>query len=263
MHQNTTTSQRQGTFLPTASSMLFLGILLFAMLCSAPALASEQIGAVDTVTGECLIVRGEERFKAELNQPIMLKDEVSTKMGAQISILFVDETRLTLDESSHASIDNYVYSDKNSDLLFKFTKGTFRTITGGIVKRNPEGFNMETPLASLGIRGSDIYAIVQPTGEEAGALHLGDNHTLEIETPIQAASIRESGLRVRIFTNGIISPPSAIPPAMYERMEGLGPSPQPAPATEGSVTPTAPRVQTTVPAIIPKPEKPRPHLPYP
>lgn len=227
-----------------------LAILLLATLIPISlAEASDAIGAVDNAVGECRVVRGDETLAAEKDLPIALKDEVSTGKGAELSILFADETTLSLSESSHASIDSYVYSDKSSDLLFKFTQGTFRTITGEIVKKNPEGFNMETPLASIGIRGSDVYVIAQPGGEEVGANHLGENHYVEIRTERQTAYITKSGMRVRISPDGTISPPSNIP--------SQGGTPP-----RSKSTPTSTLPSTTIIPKQPTVQHP-PKLPYP
>lgn len=201
----------------------------------APALAADPIGAVDAVTGECRIIRGGDSLAAEQEQPVMLNDEIATGADGRISIIFLDDTVLSLDESSHASIDDYVYSEDASNLLFKFTKGTFRTITGEIVKQNPEGFNMETPLVTIGIRGSDVYAIIQPEGEETGALHLGEGHALEVKSEVQSIRITESGMRVKIAPSGIIFTPTRIPASMLNNMLNLG-SPAPSGTSGASGT---------------------------
>jgi hypothetical protein len=211
-----------------------LALLAILILSAVPAWATEQVGSVRVATGECLIVRENKTLAAEQDQPVMLKDELKTGAGAQLSVLFKDETTLTLDESSHASIDTYVFDDSNAELLFKFTQGTFRAITGEIVKANPEGFNMKTPLATIGIRGSDVYSIVQPDGEEAGALHLGPSHALEIKTAKQVLRITQSGLRSRISVTGIIFKPTAIPPTMFNSILRLGSAPKAAPKTDSA-----------------------------
>ncbi|BDQ34356.1 FecR family protein [Pseudodesulfovibrio portus] len=216
---------------------LFAFLLSAGLLLCGPAMAADSIGAIRSATGECSILRDGDTLTAEVEQPVMLNDEVSTGENAQLSIVFLDETVLTLAESSHAAIDNYVYSDDASNLLFKFTKGTFRTITGTIVKQNPEGFNMQTPLATIGIRGSDVYAIVQPEGEEAGALHLGESHALEVSTPLQTVRITESGLRVRIAPTGLIFAPTRIPPSIFNTMLNIGSATPAAPSGGEAATP--------------------------
>ncbi|MGE4192979.1 MAG: FecR domain-containing protein [Pseudodesulfovibrio sp.] len=223
--------------------------LLFLLLAGAsPARASEPVGTVTVANGRCVILRGGQSLDAAVNQPVMLKDEVDTDKGAELSILFSDQSRLTLDESSHAAIDTYVFNDSNAEVLFKFTKGTFRAVTGEIVKANPEGFNMETPLATLGIRGSDIYSIVKPDEEEAGALELGEGHALEIKTSKQTMRITKSGMRTRILPTGIIFMPTAIPPSMFNAILRLGASAPSAPAPAGNAAPAQSRSSSEAPA---------------
>ncbi|AMK11300.1 FecR family protein [Pseudodesulfovibrio indicus] len=228
---------------------LFLLFLLLAGV--SPARASEPVGTVTVANGRCVILRGGQSLDAAVNQPVMLKDEVDTDKGAELSILFSDQSRLTLDESSHAAIDTYVFNDSNAEVLFKFTKGTFRAVTGEIVKANPEGFNMETPLATLGIRGSDIYSIVKPDEEEAGALELGEGHALEIKTSKQTMRITKSGMRTRILPTGVISMPTTIPPSMFNAILRLGASAPSAPAPAGNTAPAQSRSSSEAPAPAP------------
>lgn len=218
-----------------AVAVLFLFFLFLAGV--SPARAADPVGTVTVADGRCLILRDGQSLDAAVDQPVMLKDEVETDRGAQLSILFTDESRLTLDESSHAAIDTYVFNDSNAELLFKFTKGTFRAVTGEIVKANPEGFNMQTPLATIGIRGSDIYSIVKPDEEEAGALELGEGHALEIKTSKQTVRITKSGMRTRILPTGVIFTPTAIPPSMFNAILRLGAAAPSGPTPSGSAAP--------------------------
>ena len=223
-------------------------ILIALILLAFPAFAANQVGVVQSANGECVIIRDSQSLAAEPDQPILLKDELTTGPGAQLSVLFKDQSTLTLDESSRAAIDTYVFDDSNANLLFKFTQGTFRAVTGELVKANPEGFNMETPLATLGIRGSDIYAIVQPDGEEAGAIELGEGHALEVKTARQTVRITESGMRVRISVTGIIFQPTPIPPSMFNSIIRLGTASKPvapAPAAPAPTVAPAPTLKTT------------------
>lgn len=238
-----------------AATVLALIILLLAGL--SPARASEPVGTVTVADGRCLILRDGQSLGAAVNQPVLLKDEVETDKGAQLTILFTDQSRLTLDESSHAAIDTYVFNDSNAELLFRFTKGTFRAVTGEIVKANPEGFNMETPLSTLGIRGSDIYSIIKPDEEEAGALELGEGHALEIKTAKQTLRITKSGMRTRILPTGVIFTPTAIPPSMFNAILRLGAAAPSAPAPAGSAAPATPQSRSSSETQSPAPLKSR------
>jgi len=245
---------------PKKFTITFLILIAISTALSLPAKAAKQVGAVEQVSGECSIVRDGQKIDAKRTQPIQINDEISTKAKAEITIRFKDDTQLILGESSHASIDAYVYGGADSNLLFNFSTGTFRAITGKLVEANPEGFNMKTPLTLLGIRGSDVYVLVGMVGEEAGALDLGPNHALEIKTAKQTTRITKPGMRAKISFSGVISSPSPIPPGTVTNMKKLGTAPPSTPKSGGKPS-VIPHVPTT-PNIHIKPPSPS-HPPRP
>jgi hypothetical protein len=135
--------------------------------------------------------------------------------------MFEDKTRLVLGESSKMTIDQYVYSGKKSGLLFDLSHGMFRTVTGKIVEANPEGFNMRTPLATVGIRGSDVFAHVESERNRVGALSLGQGHVLQLRTGEASQDIGEGGLYSRIGPDGSIGAPKPIPPLLMQMIPSL------------------------------------------
>jgi len=243
--------------------VIILFVLFLSTILGLPAKATEQVGAVERISGACLIVRDGQKMDAELNQTILVNDKIRTKAKAEITIRFKDETQLMLGESSNASIDIYVFDDVESNLLFKFSMGTFRAITGKLVEANPEGFNMTTPLSTLGIRGSDVYALVGIGGEEVGVLDLGPKHALEIKTAKQSIRITKPGKQVQISFSGTISPPSAIPPSTLSNIKKMGTtSPPPSKGTKKpTVTPHIPPVPyiPTLPPSSTHPPRPKIH----
>ncbi|MDZ7665905.1 MAG: FecR domain-containing protein [Desulfotignum sp.] len=79
--------------------------------------------------------------------------------NGKIDIEFLNNTTLSLGKNSEVTIDAYVYDPENgsnSNLLLDMGKGIFRTITGEIAKQNPDNFNLKSPLALIGIRGTTI-----------------------------------------------------------------------------------------------------------
>lgn len=234
------------------TTILWAYLLIFC----AAAHATETIGTVYQQEGQCSIIRNGQTLAAESGASIQLNDKVKTGLQAKLAIRFEDDTELMLGSQSSAVIDAYVYAGADSNLLFKFSTGTFRTITGEIVKQNPEGFNMLTPLTTLGIRGSDVYALVGMIGEEAGAMDLGPGHTLEISTPGQTVSISQPGLRSKISPTGIISPPSPIPPRILNQMKKLAAPPATPKMNSKKPAPHVPPAATTTTIIVPPPPAP-------
>jgi CshA-type fibril repeat protein/VCBS repeat-containing protein len=105
--------------------------------------------------------KGSEVFQGEI---------VLTGDGSRLEIEFADKTILSQGEDARVELNDYVFDPQGSDsnLLFNMMTGTFRAVTGEIVKQNPERFNLTTPLATIGIRGTTIVATVNEQGESIG-----------------------------------------------------------------------------------------------
>jgi len=248
----------------TRSNHCIVILLIFVAVTAlvASAKANEHIGIVKEVSGACSIIRANQTIVAKRDLQVMLNDEISTKTKSQISIRFKEDTQLILGETSRATIDTFFFSGADSDLLFTFSTGTFRAITGKIVEANPEAFNMQTPHTTLGIRGSDVYALIGIVEEEVGALDLGPNHVLEITTAKQTVKITKPGLRSKISFSGVISLPSPIPPKRLKQMKSLG---TPAPPTPKGKTnhKSIPQFPATPTRVIVTPPPPPPSSPKP
>lgn len=104
-----------------------------------------------------------------LDSPIYADDIITTGAdGSAVEIHFNDGAILSQGPNSHIEIDDYVFDpvDSTGKMVIKLMEGTIRSVTGTIVDANPEGFSIETPLATIGIRGTTTGHIVGPDGQE-------------------------------------------------------------------------------------------------
>ncbi len=150
---------------------------------AADAPAEEPAGYVDAVTGKAQAahpVYGKRGLDPE--SPVYQGDLVETAPESALRIVFRDQTSLEMRASSSLTIAEYVYDpgDKSlGRLLVKYAQGVFRAVTGAIVKENPGRFSLEAPLASVGVRGTEIGSQVA-SGRELHALLSG--------TPIEVSA---------------------------------------------------------------------------
>ncbi|MUM77246.1 hypothetical protein GKC30_06345 [Pseudodesulfovibrio sp. F-1] len=89
--------------------------------------------------------------------PVFVDEIITTKGGASaVEIKFADGAVLSQGPNSSVVLDTYVFNPAQSagEMTIKLVQGTFRSVTGEIVDMNPEGFSLETPLATIGIRGT-------------------------------------------------------------------------------------------------------------
>jgi FecR protein len=95
-----------------------------------------------------------------------MQDEVKTTKG-KVGITFQDNTQVQVNENSRLVIDDFVYdpkSTKGGKLAVNVASGTVRYASGQIAKNNPQAVAVNTPTATIGVRGTDFTATVDELG---------------------------------------------------------------------------------------------------
>lgn len=101
---------------------------------------------------------------------IYLHDTLKTDNKSQAEMVFTDNTLITFKEDTTYTIDKY--NDKNhgtnGSFVSNLTTGGFRTITGLIAKNSPDSYQVNMPVATIGVRGTDYQAVMH-----AGKFYMG------------------------------------------------------------------------------------------
>ena len=96
------------------------------------------------------IVKGDEVVRNEV---------VRTAADSDARLVFRDDTNLSLGPNSTLKLDRTVFDDpKAGDIAIKLTSGAFRFVTGN---SNKEAYEIKTPIATLGLRGTTLDILVQ------------------------------------------------------------------------------------------------------
>lgn len=116
--------------------------------------ASEAVGVVTLAIGQVSHVQG---------QSIYVGDQLVTGAGAQMHVHFKDDARIVLRADTQVFIENYEYFDADpakNRVKYALEKGVMRSITGLAGQQNKSGFRLNTPLAAIGVRGTDFITQV-------------------------------------------------------------------------------------------------------
>lgn len=209
--------------------------LLFLLLFSPPiaeamSTSSEAIGEVVYMAGTVHAQQTNESARElELDSPVFVGDVITTARHSQVEILFTDGTILAQSNDATISLDEFVYSTGNSasKLLFKMAVGTFRVVTGELVKLNPEGFQMSTPLAFLGIRGTQpffkILSAKDGGTETIGLIELTPGFTVSVTTARQTVTFDRAGLFTNVERDGSMSEAAPTPPGVQRSIQRAAP----------------------------------------
>ena len=126
---------------------------------------ADSIGDIVESTGVGKIVRQQENIEDLNNLSIQLNDVAETAMGSML-IKFLDNAELSLKEHSEVLIDEIYYDpDPNlSRMSMKFTMGTARFASGSLGLVNKANIDIQTPTATIGIRGTDFTTTIDELG---------------------------------------------------------------------------------------------------
>lgn len=142
---------------------------LVAVLCL---LASTSVWAgigvvADTKGTACEIQRNKNKLPGQKGSQIESMDTYVTG-ACSSNITFKDDTKLKVTENSRLVIDDFVYDPKKSDagkLAVKVGMGTVRYASGQIAKNNPQQVAINTPTATVAVRGTDFTMTVDEAGQ--------------------------------------------------------------------------------------------------
>lgn len=136
-------------------------LLLLALACLAclamPAFAARDHAAlVKSVTGHVQVTRHDHTFRAASGTTLLVSDRVVTASGASAAIVFEDGTLLTLGPGADILVRDYVFEPKNGKFSFSLylAKGSAIYESGKIGKMSPQSVKVETPKATVGVRGT-------------------------------------------------------------------------------------------------------------
>ena len=150
---------------------LFYKLLAIFLIFSNISIA-EEIGIIGFVIGDAFNQNGK---KLNVGDPIYYGDTISTKEGGKSQILFVDQTVMTVGSNTELTIDEFVYDAENTDgkLLSTIKSGSVKILTGKISEKNPENLVVETPAGTIGTRGTEFKAAVDPETSKSKILLIG------------------------------------------------------------------------------------------
>jgi len=127
-------------------------------------LQAANIGNITELKGSGRIVR-DLTFQAALDLDINSYDNVQTSNG-RLGITFLDDSQVRLTEHSELIIDEFIYDPdpSKSKMALQFASGTARFITGKLATIDKENITINTPSATIGIRGTDFTVTVDELG---------------------------------------------------------------------------------------------------
>ena len=117
------------------------------------------VGQASLVIGVVKVIhlQGQEEI-LEKDGLVRVGDQLFTNAAGHVHLLFVDGARISVRPQSHLIIEDYSPASAKTEasIRFRLEQGAMRSITGSWGEENHERFRLNTPLAAIGIKGTDF-----------------------------------------------------------------------------------------------------------
>ena len=178
-----------------------------------PIAGKQPIGEVESSSGKAEIVRTDgTRESIEKGDPIFQGDIVETGEDGAIGIIFSDESTFSLGNSGRMTLDEMIYDpgEQTGSMNVSLLQGAFSFVSGSIAKTDPNAMEVNTPTATIGIRGTAAGGNVDSGGVTTTALlpeASGFTGEMSISNDAGTQTLNETGQAVNIASS--TSTPSA------------------------------------------------------
>jgi len=98
----------------------------------------------------------QERRPLAVGAPLYSADTLISEQDAYAVIVFKDKGRMTLESNSQFAIKEYRFNEigEENTALYNLVTGGMRVLTGHIGKADEQAYSINTPVATIGIRGT-------------------------------------------------------------------------------------------------------------
>ena len=141
-------------------------LLAITLLCLSSNI-NAGIGKVTDQKGSASITREKSVIDAKKDSSVDSLDTIETGKG-EVGISFDDDTQVKVTENSKLVIDDFVYDPKNKSvgkLALKCAIGTVRYASGNIAHDNNKNVAINTPTATIAVRGTAFTMTVDEIGQ--------------------------------------------------------------------------------------------------
>lgn len=191
--------------------------------------AQEQIGVIGFVTGDVFNQKGE---KLKVGDSIFFGDTINAAEGAKSQLLFIDETVMTVGAKTELTIDEFIFDpqDNSGKILTTIASGSVKILTGKISENNPENLEVNTPAGTIGTRGTEFKASVDPETTQSKILLVGPgpNNLLnlrpgavEVSNELGTVTLDQPYLFTELTQNQAPSEAVVIPQAELQKFQEL------------------------------------------
>ena len=139
---------------------LILSVSLMESALAQSATSTASVGEVSLVLGRAFRIDADgKRIRVQSGTAISVLDRINTESNGHVHIRFIDDALVSVRPNSELEIVRYDFNRQNPELStvkFNLEQGVTRSISGAAARAARERFRLNTPIAAIGVRGTDF-----------------------------------------------------------------------------------------------------------
>lgn len=145
-------------------------LLAVVLACWSFVVWGQAAGTVDLVDGEVRIYDAAKNVRTpKVGDPVKEGESVVTSADSELHLAMADGGQLAIRPNTRIRIEKYTADGSADDRsLIGLLQGSMRSVTGWIGKFSPKNYQIRTPTATIGVRGTDHETHVIPPGSKEG-----------------------------------------------------------------------------------------------
>jgi len=141
----------------------------------------KRVGTVAESTGSVVAVdKRQVSRKLKQGEPVFLGDKVVTGEDGFVRLRMIDDALLDLRCFSIMVIEEYALNTTNRRSILNLLQGSLKKVTGKIGKLTEDVYELRTPVASVGVRGTEYALRVFQSKGCGGTVDADDGFYLEV-----------------------------------------------------------------------------------
>lgn len=154
--------------IPPASLIRVTRIIAFTFLATATGAAcaaAAKVGEVSLAIGMSRVVGERGNHTTTRGLAVQVGDRIETERGGHVHVRFVDGAYVSVRPGSRLFIEAYHYDPakpQENAVRFRLEEGVVRAISGRLAESARERFRLNTPIAAIGVRGTDFVVLAEP-----------------------------------------------------------------------------------------------------
>ncbi len=117
------------------------------------------IGQVQNLSGAVFAVRADgTRVQLQVGSQVFQGDVLESGADGAIGVMLADQTTFSMGENGKMVLDEMIYDPaaQTGSVSMSVVQGVFTFVSGQVAKTDPDAMSLKTPVATIGIRGTQV-----------------------------------------------------------------------------------------------------------